>query len=183
VGTVQSFRGIRFGEMISTRLNDAAAAEYLGEKYRKFISLLGQNKKLSHLVSTSTADQPLTIFAPSSEAFAKLDRGVVGKLRDPRNGEVLDKVTNYHVVQRHLKADEIFKAAAVVTMGGEVPVTKSKSGGFLGVGAKEDGGVALNGGRIETSVEVGNCIIHQVDTLINPYLLYRFLDAVRLPGT
>ena len=62
-------------------------------------------------------------------------------------------------------------------------MSRSKKGGFLGVGAKEDGGVSLNGGEIVNTVDAGNAIIHEVNGVISPFLLYRFLDAVRLPGS
>ena len=31
--------------------------------------------------------------------------------------------------------------------------------------------------------QVGNCVVHEMDALISPFFLYRFLNAARLPGT
>ena len=163
------------------RLSDSAALEYIQSSYPRFFAILRANKALTEYITLS--NEPVTVFAPSSAAFAKLDGSIATKLSDPRNGEVVEKIAAYHVIKSRLLEDEIFQAAGIVTEGGEVPVVRSTSGGFMGLGAKEDGGVSLNGGKIVTSVDAGNCIVHETDGLINPFLLYRFLDAVRLPGT
>ncbi|KAJ1442675.1 hypothetical protein B484DRAFT_321932 [Ochromonadaceae sp. CCMP2298] len=124
-----------------------------------------------------------TVFAPNSAAFAALDAKLLVQLRDPRNLEVVEKVALYHVIEgESVELERILKCSGLKTEGGEVSVSASKSGGFMGVGGKEDGGVLVNGGKIVSSARVGGGVVHEVDCLINPFLLYRFLDAVRMPG-
>jgi len=162
-------------------LQDEASASYIAENFRKFTDLLSINSALAKRIQEST--DPCTIFVPNAEAFTKLDSAVLSKLRDPRNGEVVEKITAYHFIEGSLLCEEdIYKAGAVVTEGGEVPVSRGKSGGFLGLGGKEDGSVKLNNAAIVNSVQIGNAIVHEMDGFINPFLLYRFLDAVRIPG-
>lgn len=64
----------------------------------------------------------------------------------------------------------------ILTMGGELRVGRSKSGGFMGFGAKEDGGVVIgnNEAKVVKSVNVGkNGIVHEVDAMVAPDLIWR----------
>ena len=63
---------------------------------------------------------------------------------------------------------------------GDLPIGKTKKGGFLGFGGEEDGGVTVNGAKILESFEVTNCIVHEVDDLIHPKLLWRYMDQLRI---
>lgn len=70
-----------------------------------------------------------------------------------------------------------------MTLGGEVPVGRSKSGGFLGWGAKEDGGVVVGPeAKIIQSFKVEDCIVHEMDALVSPEILWRYCDQLRIPG-
>ena len=72
----------------------------------------------------------------------------------------------------------------VLTMGGEVRVGPSQTGGFFGIGAKDDGGVVVGtNGRIVQSGSVGAGVIHEVDNIISPEILWRYIDQLRIPGT
>jgi hypothetical protein len=69
-------------------------------------------------------------------------------------------------------------------MGGEVPITRSVRGGFMGmIGGKEDGGVTINGAKVVESFTVGAGVVHEVDDLVSPNLLWRYMDQLRIPGT
>ncbi len=70
-----------------------------------------------------------------------------------------------------------------ILLQGDLPVGKTKKGGFLGFGGEEDGGVTVNGARILESFEVTNCVVHEVDDLVHPKLLWRYMDQLRIPGT
>ena len=68
-------------------------------------------------------------------------------------------------------------------MGGDVIIERSVSGGFFGVGGKEDGSVTINGAKVLSSTEVGKGIVHEMDGLISPSLLWRYMDQLRIPGS
>ena len=51
--------------------------------------------------------------------------------------QVTDKIASYHVILEPVTADQLFNSGGVVTEGGEVPLERSVSGGFFGVGGKE----------------------------------------------
>ena len=68
-----------------------------------------------------------------------------------------------------------------------MPAERSVSGGFLGVGGREDGGVTLNGSKVVNTFEFDDgdktCIVHEMDGLISPTILWRYADQLRIPGS
>ena len=54
--------------------------------------------KAAGLVDALKGDGPLTVFAPTDEAFAKLPEGTVETLLKPENKEKLVDILTYHVV-------------------------------------------------------------------------------------
>src|SRR5271168_413750 len=54
--------------------------------------------KAAGLVDTLKGPGPLTVFAPTNEAFAKLPMGTVDTLLKPENKDTLTKILTYHVV-------------------------------------------------------------------------------------
>ena len=66
---------------------------------------------------------------------------------------------------------------------GEVSVGRSTTGGLFGFGGQEDGGVLIGGAKLLNTVEIGNCLVHEMDGLCNPKALFRFLDVLRIPGS
>jgi uncharacterized surface protein with fasciclin (FAS1) repeats len=103
---------------------------------------------------------------------------------DPRNLETTQKVAGYHVVGEAVTFEQlVYNSAAVFTIAGEVPVERSVSGGMLGIGGQEDSGVTINKAKIIQSLSVGSGILHEVDSLVSPNILWRYLDQLRIPGS
>ena len=130
-------------------------------------------------------DQPagFTVFAVNDDALASLDKKKQTQLQDNRNEETTDKIGMYHIVNEAVGADELFASGGIITAGGEVPIGRSVTGGFMGIGGKEDGGVTLNGARVLNSYRVADGIVHEVDALIHPNILWRYMDQLRIPGS
>lgn len=105
-----------------------------------------------------------TIFAPNNKVFDALGADKLRQLNDPRNIETTEKIGRYHAIAAPVTSKQIFDSntGGLKTLGGEVPVGKTRSGGFLGFGGEEDGGVTVNGAKILESFEVTNCIVHEV---------------------
>jgi len=68
-------------------------------------------------------------------------------------------------------------------LGGEVPVGRSTTGGLFEFGGQEDGGILIQQARITQSYEISTGIIHEVDTLISPQILWRYMNQLRIPGS
>ena len=152
-----------------------------------------------------TIQNGVTFFAPTTQAFENLGTKKLQQLEDERNLETAEKMAAYNVIPNEaVQATRLFtedwtkgrpkdgsKPAFTVegiqTMGGIVPVGRSKDEGLFGTGwfAKEDGGAAVGpNARILRSYMIGgnNCIVHEMDGLISPDLLWRYLDQLRIPG-
>lgn len=171
-----------------TALSDNAASDvedYLAANYPSSSALLSKNGDTMKAIIKSPVG--FTIFAPNEAAFAELGEKRQGQLDDIRNVEVTAKVASYHVILEPVTADELFNSGGVVTEGGEVPAERSVSGGFLGVGGKEDGSVTLNGAKVVKSMEFADAtktgIIHEVDGFVSPSILWRYADQLRIPGS
>ncbi len=124
-----------------------------------------------------------TIFAPNAAALATLGEGKQKQLSDPRNLETTQKVGAYHVIAETVSAEALFNSGGVITLGGEIPIDRSRTGGFLGVGGKEDGGVTINGAKVVKTTDLGNGLVHEVDALVSPSILWRYMDQLRIPGS
>ena len=124
-----------------------------------------------------------TIFAPNAEAFEALGETKRAQLLDPRNSETSEKIGAYHVIPEVVTADQLYNSGGVITLGGEIPVDRSTSGGFFGVGGQEDGGVTINTARVVQSFELGTGIVHEVEGLVCPNIMWRYMDQLRIPGS
>jgi hypothetical protein len=88
------------------------------------------------------------------------------------------------VIAETVSAEALFQAGGVITQGGEVPVGRSVTGGMFGMGGKEDGGVTINNGaKVVQSVPLGKGVLHEVDALTSPSILWRYMDQLRIPGS
>lgn len=174
---------------------------FLQQKFPSFYSILSKNDDVFKILGES--EKGYTLFAPNEEAFANLGDKKRQQLRDVRNEETAQKIGLYHVVSLDkLTATQLrtedwkgpkpkngsprpFTVGGILTEGGEVPVGRSKSGGFLGWGAKEDGDAVIGpNARIVKSFTIGEneAIVHEVDAFISPELLWRYVDQLRIPG-
>lgn len=112
--------------------------------------------KAAGLTSALEGEKPLTVFAPSDEAFAALPKGTVESLLKKENREKLVKLLTTHVVVGKVSAGDALNA-------GEA---KSLSGESLKFGIK-DGLFTVNGSVIRTAgIEGGNGVIHVVGSVI-----------------
>jgi uncharacterized surface protein with fasciclin (FAS1) repeats len=172
--------------------------KFLQSKYPEFLALIGKNSQVMKTLRESNTEG-YTLFAPNTEAFANLGDKKRAQLQDPRNLETAEKMGAYHVVASEpLTATRLFREnwtvpkqdgkpvlaiGGIKSLGGDVPVGRTKSGGLLGWGAKEDGGVTVGpDAKIVQSWNVGNCIVHEVDALVSPVILWRYCDQLRIPG-
>ncbi|HEX8876256.1 MAG TPA: fasciclin domain-containing protein [Phycisphaerales bacterium] len=110
------------------------------------------------LVETLNGSGPFTVFAPTDEAFAKLDKATVESLLKPENKSKLQEVLKYHVVSGRVFSDAALKAGHAKTLQGESVKIKVEQGS-----AKID-----NAKLIATDIDTTNGVIHVVDTVLMP---------------
>lgn len=126
-------------------------------KAEKFATLVAA-VKAAGLVEALNGDGPLTVFAPTDEAFAKLPEGKVESLLKPENKKLLQTILKYHVVAGENKAAAVTKLKSVQTLSGQVAAVKVT-----------DSGAFIDKARIvATDIECSNGVIHIIDSVIIP---------------
>ena len=126
-------------------------------KAGKFNTLLVA-AKAAGLVEALSGDQPLTVFAPTDAAFAKLPAGTVENLLKPENKAQLASILKYHVV-----AGRVFSSDLLAGVEG-----KSLQGGMLKA-AVTNGRASVNGaGLVATDIDASNGVIHVIDSVLLP---------------
>jgi len=114
--------------------------------------------KAAGLVETLKGDGPLTVFAPTDEAFAKLPAGTVETLLKPENKAKLASILTYHVVAGKVLAADVVKLSGAKTVQGQQ------------VDIKVEGSTVMVDGATVTAVDIlcDNGVIHGIDSVILP---------------
>ncbi len=110
------------------------------------------------LVDALKGPGPLTVFAPTDEAFAKLPEGTLDSLLKPENAEQLKAILLYHVVSGKVMSSDIKGELKPETLQGATLDVKASSGGVMVNDAKVVG----------ADVVASNGVIHVIDTVVLP---------------
>ena len=109
------------------------------------------------LVDALKGDGPLTVFAPTDEAFAKLPEGTVETLLKPENKDTLIAVLTYHVVSGEILSTEA-KPGEVMTLQGSTLEVSQKNGQIM-----------IDQARVVSAdIQTSNGVIHVIDEVILP---------------
>ena len=114
--------------------------------------------KAAGLVDALSGEGPLTVFAPTDEAFAKLPKGTVENLLKPENKDQLVAVLTYHVVKGSYPAAKVLGSDSLKTL----------QGGSIAVKQDSKGAMVNDSRIIKTDIECSNGIIHVIDTVLLP---------------
>lgn len=114
------------------------------------------------LVDALKSDGPLTVFAPTDEAFAALPAGTVETLLKPENQDALAGVLKLHVIAgaKVKSADLAGQKITASTLNGDLSVD-----GTHGVVLTAPGSTAT---VIAADVSASNGVIHVIDTVLLP---------------
>lgn len=114
------------------------------------------------LVDVLTGDGPLTVLAPTDEAFAKLPEGTVESLLLPENKDKLAAILTYHVIAGKVDAAAALKAGEAETVnGGAVTFAVDTHDGH---DHPQVNGVNI----VATDIKATNGIIHVIDEVLLP---------------
>merc|ERR1719183_2249457 len=124
----------------------------------KDLSTLVTAVKAAGLVDTLSGKGPFTVFAPTNEAFGKLDKDLVAALLKPENKQKLTEVLTYHVVAAEAKSTDLKNGEEIKTVeGGEVKVTISGSS------------MKINNADVtKADVLASNGVVHIIDSVLIP---------------
>jgi len=126
-------------------------------KVGTFQTLLAAAKAVG-LVEVLSGNEPLTVFAPTDEAFAKLPAGTVESLLKPENKGQLASILKFHVVPGRVYSSDVLALKELKTV----------QGGKL-IAALKEGQPNINGaGLVLTDVDASNGVIHVIDSVLLP---------------
>ncbi|MDP2470418.1 MAG: fasciclin domain-containing protein [Candidatus Palauibacterales bacterium] len=114
--------------------------------------------KAAGLVGALKADGPLTVFAPTDEAFAKLPEGTVEMLLKPENKDKLTAVLLYHIVEGKVTSDQVVKLTSARTLEGDTIDISAKNGAVY----VDDAQV------VAADIDASNGVIHVIDSVLLP---------------
>ena len=110
------------------------------------------------LVDTLKGSGPLTVFAPTDEAFAKLPKETIESLLKPESKAKLTAILSYHVLPGRVLGKDAYGLRAAETVNGQ-RVQIARDGARLTI----DGANLL-----ETDIDCTNGVIHVIDRVLLP---------------
>lgn len=150
----------------SLTLSAAAIAEHHKGK-KDIVDVAASNPDFSTLVAAVKAaglvdalkgEGPLTVFAPTNAAFAKLPAGTVENLLKPENKDTLVSILTYHVVAGNVMAADVVKVDSATSLQGQNIMVK-----VMGKTVMVDGATVT-----ATDIKASNGVIHVIDSVIMP---------------
>lgn len=136
----------------------------------KNFSTLVTALKAADLVSALQGDGPFTVFAPTNDAFAKIDSETLNSLLEEKNQKVLANILTYHVISGKLAATDV--VAALDKGNGSIEL-KALNGELISV-MQKDGKIWLKDSNenyseiTATDVMGSNGVIHVINTVVMP---------------
>lgn len=128
--------------------------------------------KAAGLVDALKSDGPLTVFAPTDEAFGALPAGTIKTLLMPENKDQLATILQYHVVAGDLGSSALADGARLETLAGIDAVISETESGFN----------IENARIVKTDIDVSNGVIHVIDRVILPPAQMSRADSARAIG-
>ena len=136
----------------------------------KDFSTLVTALKAADLVGALQGEGPFTVFAPTNDAFAKIDSNTLGSLLEVKNQKALANILTYHVISGKITATDVVSA---LEKGNGTVELKALNGQVLTV-VQKDGKIWLkdvSGNYSEivaTDVMSNNGVIHVINTVVMP---------------
>lgn len=108
-----------------------------------------------------------TILAPTDAAFASLPAGVVDRLLEPQNRDLLRRVLSYHVIPQEVTANDFTTGTTRVLGGGiAVRVTPERI-------------IVNDGSVVQSNIQAQNGVVHAINRVLMPRELRDQLAALQ----
>ncbi|MBI4781556.1 MAG: fasciclin domain-containing protein [Oscillatoriophycideae cyanobacterium NC_groundwater_1537_Pr4_S-0.65um_50_18] len=113
--------------------------------------------KAAGLEGAFEGNEPITVFAPTNEAFAELPPEALRQLLLPENRQALRQILTYHVVQGNLTSNAIQPGDVNTAEGSDVSI------------ANTSGTVTVSGATVtQADIVTRNGVIHAIDKVLLP---------------
>ena len=126
--------------------------------------------KSADLVTALQGNGPFTVFAPTNNAFNKIDSKTLSSLLEEKNKKTLANILTYHVISGKLAATDVVEA---LKKGNGLVELKALNGQTISV-MQKDGKIWLKDSKgnyseiTATDVMGSNGVIHVIDTVVMP---------------
>lgn len=100
---------------------------------------------------------PLTVFAPTNDAFDKLPAGTVEDLLKPENKKTLMRIITFHAAPGTYKLKDLKDGTTI----------GQATGDNVNIEVKDDV-IYVNGAKVLGTVEASNGVVHVVDAVLLP---------------
>jgi uncharacterized surface protein with fasciclin (FAS1) repeats len=154
-------------ESVKATVPEAAAASAVARGGKTLVDVAVATGGFKTLLAAATAadlvgvlagEGPLTLLAPTDEAFAKLPAGTVDTLLKPENREQLVAILKHHVIAGKVSLAKALEAREGVTLQGSKVAIKF-----------QDGRVRISSATLVTAdIQAANGIIHVIDQVLIP---------------
>lgn len=114
--------------------------------------------KAAGLAEALKGDGPLTVFAPTDDAFGALPAGTIENLLKPDNKDQLARILKYHVIAGEVGSAALADGARLETLAGPDAVISQTEKGFN----------IENARIVATDIDAANGVIHVIDRVILP---------------
>ncbi|MAJ50212.1 MAG: beta-Ig-H3/fasciclin [Flammeovirgaceae bacterium] len=136
----------------------------------KDFSTLVTALKAADLVGALQGDGPFTVFAPTNDAFAKIDSKALSSLLEEENKNTLANILTYHVIAGKLAATDVVTAlekgngsVVLTALNGEA-ITVMQKDGKIWLKDTNDNYSEITA----TDVIADNGVIHVINTVVMP---------------
>lgn len=120
------------------------------------LAILMEALNTAGLISTLEGEGPLTLFAPTDQAFNSLPDGIFSKLLLPENRDALIQVLSYHVVSGAVLTTDLADGGVTTVEGEDIEVVTAPR-------------ITLNGGVIRIAdIAATNGVVHIIETVLLP---------------
>ncbi len=126
----------------------------LGSPDHTTLVKLVQTANMEHVLTNAG---PLTVFAPTNEAFAQLPEGTIETLMKPESKATLTNIIEYHAAPGSYGPDDIAGVMGI----GQANMQKVNV-------EEKDGQVYVNGAKVIASVKASNGWVHVIDKVLLP---------------
>ena len=153
--------------LVAAMLASPAAAGHHGEMKMDIVETAANAGTFNTLIAAAKAaglagalkgDGPLTVFAPTDDAFSALPAGTIETLLKSENKDQLATILKYHVIAGKVGSDALADGARLETLAG------------IDAGiSKTEGGFSIENARIvATDIDASNGVVHVIDRVILP---------------
>ena len=118
---------------------------------------LAAGVKAAGLEDVLTNAGPLTVFAPTNDAFDQLPEGTLAELLKPENKEQLAHIITYHAAPGSYDENNVRGVMGIGQATGDKVAVESR-----------DGATYVNGAKILGTVKASNGYIHVIDKVLLP---------------